>query len=108
MIVSATCHGRVDCAGRFLLFMFLLLLAGRTACCAAEKSQSKMEDFASIESISNGVPVYSFNNVMYVYGQSPDLYLGLIDLLTPLRLGFVHATYSNPSPHCPCADLPSA
>ena len=36
-----------------------------------------MEDFATIESISNGVPVYSFNNIMYVYGQSPDLCPGL-------------------------------
>ena len=36
-----------------------------------------IEDYASVESICDGVPVYSFNNLIYVYGQSPDFYPGV-------------------------------
>ena len=32
-----------------------------------------MEDYATVESVCNGVPVYSFSNLVYVYGVSPDL-----------------------------------
>jgi len=35
-----------------------------------------MHKYATVESICNGVPVYSFSNLVYVYGQSPDLYPG--------------------------------
>lgn len=43
----------------------------------SSKDQITIEDFATIESISNGVPVYSFNNITYVYGESPDFYPGV-------------------------------
>jgi len=33
-----------------------------------------MEDYAAVEAVCEGVPVYSFSNLIYVYGQSPDLY----------------------------------
>jgi len=36
-----------------------------------------LEDYATVEAICNGVPVYSFDNIVYVYGQSPDLLPGL-------------------------------
>ena len=32
-----------------------------------------LEDYATVEAICDGVPVYSFDNIVYVYGQSPDL-----------------------------------
>ncbi len=77
MLILAICNGSVRSARRISVFALLLPLAGVLLCCAAEKSQPKMEDFATVESISGGVPVYSFNNIMYVYGQSPDLCPGL-------------------------------
>jgi len=33
----------------------------------------RIEDYATIESRAGGVPVYSFSNLVYVYGQSPYL-----------------------------------
>ena len=33
-----------------------------------------IEDYATIEAICGGVPVYSFNHLIYIYGQSPDFY----------------------------------
>src|SRR6266542_3313960 len=37
-----------------------------------------IEDYATIEAYANGVPVYSFGNVAYVYGVSPDLFPGAV------------------------------
>jgi hypothetical protein len=37
-----------------------------------------IEDYATIEGLCNGVPIYSFSNIMYVYGQGPDLRPGLV------------------------------
>ena len=34
----------------------------------------KIEDYATIEAMCGGIPVYSFNNLIYIYGQSPDFY----------------------------------
>ena len=75
-VQSLLCFGAAV-IGRVSVFVLLLLLVGIFPCSADEKPQPKMEDFATIESISNGVPIYSFNNIMYVYGQSPDLCPGL-------------------------------
>ena len=33
-----------------------------------------IEDYVTVEAICDGVPVYSFSNLIYVYGQSPDFY----------------------------------
>lgn len=41
-----------------------------------EKKLPRIEDYASIEAICDGVPVYSFNHLIYVHGQSPDFYAG--------------------------------
>jgi len=38
----------------------------------------KLEDYATIESVTNGVPVWSFSNLCYVYGVSPDLMPGVV------------------------------
>ena len=35
-----------------------------------------IENYASVEAICGGVPVYSFGNLIYVHGQSPDFYPG--------------------------------
>lgn len=35
-------------------------------------------DYATIEGAHNGMPIYSFNNIAYVYGQPPDLTPGLV------------------------------
>jgi len=37
-----------------------------------------IEDHASVEAICDGIPVYSFNKLIYIYGQSPDFYPGAI------------------------------
>jgi len=37
-----------------------------------------VEEYATIEAISNGVPVLSFSNLCYIYGQGPDLMPGLV------------------------------
>jgi len=38
--------------------------------------RDKMENYASIEAICDGAPVYSFNHLIYVHGESPDFYPG--------------------------------
>src|SRR5690348_15086913 len=38
--------------------------------------QPNIEDYTTIESYCNGAPVYSFSNLCYVYGISPDLLPG--------------------------------
>ncbi len=38
----------------------------------------RIEDYATIESTVGGVPVYSFGNLVYIYGQSPDLLPGAV------------------------------
>ena len=40
--------------------------------------QPSIEDYATIEAHFDGVPVYSFGNITYVYGVSPDLLPGLV------------------------------
>ena len=37
-------------------------------------NSKSIENYASVEAICNGIPVYSFSNLIYVYGQSPDFY----------------------------------
>ena len=64
-----------------LKYLLLPLLAVVTlglssvASCAAEPS---IEDYATVESVCNGVPVYSFSNIAYVYGAAPDLLPGVV------------------------------
>jgi hypothetical protein len=36
------------------------------------------EEYATVEAITNGVPVWSFSNLCYIYGVSPDLMPGTI------------------------------
>ena len=64
------------------LSALLLVLAGAVADYAASEtavpistqfSPPSIEDYATIESMCDGVPVYSFSNICYVYGISPDL-----------------------------------
>ena len=45
---------------------------------AGRKGTPCIEDYATVESVCAGVPVYSFGNLVYVYGQSPDFYPGAI------------------------------
>ena len=37
-----------------------------------------VEEYATMEAISEGVPVWSFSNLCYIYGASPDLKPGLV------------------------------
>ena len=41
-----------------------------------KKSMKSIEDYASMEAVCAGVPVYSFGNLIYVHGESPDFYPG--------------------------------
>ena len=41
---------------------------------ADKKKKPVLEDYASVEAMCDGVPVYSFNHLVYVHGQSPDFY----------------------------------
>jgi hypothetical protein len=50
--------------------------AGQTPPTAA--SPPRIEDYATIEGMVGGVPVFSFGNLVYVYGQSPDLLPGSV------------------------------
>ncbi len=52
-------------------------LAAQTTPSAAA-SAPRIEDYATIESTVGGVPVFSFGNLVYVYGQSPDLLPGAV------------------------------
>ena len=40
-------------------------------------SMKSITNYASVEAICGGVPVYSFGNLIYIYGQSPDFYPGV-------------------------------
>lgn len=40
------------------------------------KAAPNIEEYASVEAISAGYPVYGFDYMMYVYGASPDLFPG--------------------------------
>ena len=42
------------------------------------RENKSITDYASIEAVCDGVPVYSFSNLIYVYGQSPDFYPGAV------------------------------
>ena len=44
----------------------------------AKAEGPRIEDYATVESICNGAPVYSFNNIIYVHGESPELYPGVV------------------------------
>jgi hypothetical protein len=37
-----------------------------------------VEEYATMEAITNGVPVWSFSNLCYIYGAGPDLMPGLV------------------------------
>jgi len=39
--------------------------------------EKKINDYATVEGICDGVPIFSFNHLTYVYGQSPDFYPGV-------------------------------
>jgi hypothetical protein len=52
MAVLAICHGSARSAARISEFVLLLLLAGVLPCRAAGEPRPKIEDFATIESIS--------------------------------------------------------
>ena len=52
-------------------------LAAQTAP-STPASAPRIEDYATIESMVGGVPVFSFGNLVYVYGQSPDLLPGSV------------------------------
>jgi hypothetical protein len=41
------------------------------------QSRPGVEEYATLEAISNGAPVWSFSNLCYIYGASPDLMPGL-------------------------------
>ena len=42
------------------------------------QAQPGVEEYATMEAITNGVPVWSFSNLCYIYGASPDLMPGLV------------------------------
>ena len=33
-----------------------------------------LEQYKTVEGMCGGVPIYSFNNIVYVYGEGPELY----------------------------------
>ena len=41
-----------------------------------KKALPSITDYATVEGMCGGVPIYSFNHLIYVYGQSPDFYPG--------------------------------
>ena len=41
-------------------------------------NRHNIEDYAAVEAVCDAVPVYSFNNLIYIYGQSPDFYPDVI------------------------------
>ncbi len=43
---------------------------------AANSASPSIEDYATIEGYADGAPIYSFSNLSYVYGVSPDLLPG--------------------------------
>lgn len=45
----------------------------RTQDKVSEKKAPQITDYATIEGVCDGAPIYSFGNIIYVYGQSPDL-----------------------------------
>ena len=49
-----------------------------------KKNKSVLE-YATVEAVCRGVPVYSFDNLIYVYGESPDFYK-----ITGLQDGSAH------------------
>ncbi len=42
------------------------------------QAQPGVEEYATMEAITNGAPVWSFSNLCYIYGASPDLMPGLV------------------------------
>jgi hypothetical protein len=68
---------------RIITLIWIVLWVGPFACGPAKRSvqeerRPKIEDYATIESVSNGVPVWSFSNLTYIYGVSPDLMPGIM------------------------------
>jgi len=59
---------------RWMALVIGVFLVGSIVCSA----QPSIEDYATIESMCDGVPVYSFNNITYIYGVSPDLLPGAV------------------------------
>jgi len=41
-------------------------------------AQPRVEDYASVEAICNGVPIWSFSKLCYIYGLGPDLMPGVV------------------------------
>src|ERR1051325_429979 len=39
--------------------------------------QPNVEEYATLEAVTDGVPVWSFSNLCYIYGEGPDLMPGL-------------------------------
>ena len=64
---------------RKIFLAILILLVSITVSFAG--SSPSIEDYTTIESMSNGVPVYSFSNIMYVYGQSPDFFPDIVRIV---------------------------
>jgi hypothetical protein len=42
------------------------------------QSHPGVEEYATLEAMANGAPVWSFSNLCYIYGASPDLMPGLV------------------------------
>ena len=42
------------------------------------KKRPDITDYATVESSCDGVPVYSFHHLIYIYGQSPELVPGMV------------------------------
>jgi len=64
---------------RILGFVVIELMMAGTLTLSAECSGSpRIENYATVESVCDGVPVYSFSNITYVYGVSPDFLPGIV------------------------------
>ena len=68
---------RSFCRSRWV-FIVLMLSLGAEGCSPEKRAQTgpiqpRVEDYATMEGITNGVPVWSFSNLCYIYGVSPDL-----------------------------------
>src|ERR1700730_2621354 len=60
-------------------YILILLFPGVRVSGAKDSTQEEgehpsFENYATIEASSNGSPVYSFGNIAYLYGVSPDFY----------------------------------
>jgi len=68
---------------RFSVTLILVVVCVGAVSCAPKRAEKapgspRVEEYATMESITNGVPVWSFSNLAYLYGVSPDFMPGVV------------------------------